>query len=82
MARLSLYLLGSPRVEIDGAPLKLQTRKAIALLVYLAVAGGSQRRDTLIDLLWPESDPDHARGDLRRTLSDLRTALAGDWLLD
>ena len=32
MSRLALYLLGSPRIERDGVPVKLGRRKAIALV--------------------------------------------------
>ena len=78
--RLSLYLLGPTRVEQDGRPLEVDTRKAIALLAYLATTGKGQPRAALISLLWPESDPYHASAGLRRTLSVLRSALAGDWL--
>ena len=80
MPRLSLYLLGPTRVEQDGRPLEVDTRKAIALLAYLVTTGKGQPRDALIALLWPESDPYHASAGLRRTLSVLRSALAGDWL--
>ncbi|HXV43129.1 MAG TPA: AAA family ATPase, partial [Anaerolineae bacterium] len=34
----------------------------------------------LATLLWPDYDQTHARGALRRTLSALNKALAGDWL--
>ncbi|MBE3560404.1 MAG: alpha/beta hydrolase, partial [Ktedonobacteraceae bacterium] len=37
-------------------------------------------RDTLAALLWPEYDQTHARATLRRTLSVLNKALAGQWL--
>ena len=39
MDDLKLWLLGQPRIELDGEPIKLQRRKALALLVYLAVTG-------------------------------------------
>ncbi len=80
MATLRLALLGPPRVERDGAPLEVDTRKAIALLAYLAVTGQRQSRDGLAALLWPDYDRAHARGALRRTLSALGTALGGGWL--
>ncbi|MGZ8370212.1 MAG: BTAD domain-containing putative transcriptional regulator, partial [Caulobacteraceae bacterium] len=35
-------------------------------------------RDALADLLWPDNDPEHARGALRRTLSTLRGGVGGD----
>ena len=37
MAELRIALLGPPRVELDGAPIEVDTRKAIALLAYLAM---------------------------------------------
>ena len=69
MAQASFYLLGSPRIELDGTRIDVDTRKAVALLAYLAVTGDSHRRDALAALLWPEHDQSHALGALRRTLS-------------
>jgi DNA-binding SARP family transcriptional activator/predicted negative regulator of RcsB-dependent stress response len=80
MSRLALYLLGPPRIEHDGVPIKVDTRKAIALLAYLAVTGESHRRASLINLLWPEYDGSRGRAALRRTLYALNKALAGGWL--
>ena len=77
---LSIALLGPPVIEVDGRPLAVDTRKATALLAYLAVEGRPMRRDTLASLLWPENDPERARSALRRTLSTLRTALGARWL--
>ena len=65
-------MLGSPRIELDGSAIEFDTRKAIALLAYLAVTGMAHRRDALAALLWPEADPKRARAALRRTLSSLR----------
>ena len=76
---LALHLLGPPRVEIDGEVIAFSRQKSLALLVYLAVTGEQQRRDSLAALLWPESAD--ARGALRRELSSVRAALGnGDWL--
>lgn len=80
MTALELSFFGSPRITVDGAPLTVDTRKAVALLARLALAG-PQRREVLADLLWPESDDAHARGSLRRTLSVLNRALGGRWLV-
>jgi len=77
---LALYLLGPPRVERDGVPVRLDRRKAVALVAYLAVTGQSHRRDSLINLLWPEYDSSRGRAALRRTLYTLRDALGSDWL--
>lgn len=80
MARLEIRLLGSPRVDCDGAPLRTDTRKAVALLAYLVVTGEAHRRDRLAALLWPEAAPDRARASLRRTLSVLCKGLGGRWV--
>jgi len=77
---LRLNLLGPPRIERDGEPIKVDTRKAVALLAYVAITGESHRRDSLVNLLWPEYDHTRGRAALRRTLCALRKALAGDWL--
>jgi DNA-binding SARP family transcriptional activator len=80
MPDLSLFMLGSPRLERDGQTVDLERHKALALLVYLAITGVPHRRDALAALLWPDLDQTRARAALRRTLSDLNIALAGDWL--
>jgi len=80
MSCLCLYLLGPPRIELDGRSVQVDTRKAIALLAYLAMTRERHRRDALVNLLWPESDQSHGRAALRRTLSALRKAIVGEWL--
>ena len=82
-ARISIQLLGPIRVEVAGAPLVVDTRKAIALLAYLAVTGRPASRESLAALLWPESDGADARAALRRTLSVLKGGLgAGALVID
>jgi DNA-binding SARP family transcriptional activator len=80
MPELSLFLLGLPCLERDGRAVEVERHKAMALLAYLAVTGMPHRRDTLAALLWPELDQTRARAALRRTLSTLNIALAGNWL--
>lgn len=72
---LRLHFLGPPRLERDGRAVDTDTRKAVALLAYLAITGEYQTRDTLAALLWPEIDDERARAALRRTLSSLRAAV-------
>jgi len=81
LTRLDLHLLGAPNIERDGTPITVDTRKAIALLTYLAVSNVRVTRDGLAALLWPDYDQVSARAALRRTLSTLRKAL-GDEALD
>lgn len=77
MSRLAVFLLGPPRVELDGAGVELQRHKVTALLAYLLVTDRPHRRDTLAAIFWPDDDQSHARAALRRTLSALNTALNG-----
>jgi len=72
---LRISFLGTPLVEFQGRPLDVDTRKATAMLAYLAVSGHPQSREVVAALLWPEYDIDRSRAALRRTLSTLRAAL-------
>ena len=60
---------------MDGVPIVVDTRKAVAILVVLAADQRPYARDELAALLWPDADDAAARGALRRTLSALRTAV-------
>jgi DNA-binding SARP family transcriptional activator len=73
-SRPRISLLGPPRVERSGEPVAFDTRKALAIVAYLALEG-RQARDRLATLLWPDADTERARGALRRTLSTLRAAI-------
>ncbi|MDQ4126586.1 MAG: AAA family ATPase [Actinomycetota bacterium] len=80
MPQTRILLLGAPRVEHDGAPVEVDTRKATALVAYLAVTRRRHTRDALAGLLWPEYNQTRARAALRRTLSALGNARAEGWL--
>lgn len=80
MSKLAIFLLGPPRIELDGTPIDVDRRKAIALVAYLAVTDQAHTRDALATLLWPEFDQSRARAALRRTLSVLNKALNNQWL--
>lgn len=73
MIRLKLF--GGPILERDGTVINIETRKAMALLTYLAVTGQSHSREFLACLFWPDYDETRARGNLRRTLWGLRKTL-------
>ena len=45
MSCLGLYLLGPPHIELDGEPIHLPRRKALAFLAYLAVTNRAHSRD-------------------------------------
>ncbi|HEX6219537.1 MAG TPA: AAA family ATPase [Acidimicrobiia bacterium] len=74
---LDIRLLGSPQVTVDGVAVDVDTRKAIAMLAYLAIETSAER-DTLAALFWADSPPDRARATLRRTLSALRGGVGED----
>lgn len=80
MKKLSLYLLGSPYIELDGAVVNLNRRKATALMAYLAVTGG-RTRESLAALFWPQLDQSRSRAALRRTLASLKKAIGPEHLL-
>src|SRR5918997_1668347 len=72
---LSIRLLGPPEATLWGRGLRFGTKKALALLCYLAAEGKKYPRGQLAELLWPRSDRRSARTDLRSTLSRLRKSL-------
>jgi DNA-binding SARP family transcriptional activator/tetratricopeptide (TPR) repeat protein len=75
MTGLKLYVLGSPRLELNDRPVEFERHKAFALLIYLAFSSQPLRRDTLATLFWPELDQTSARAALRRTLFSLSKCL-------
>src|SRR5262249_37129622 len=77
MGQLILTLLGGFRARLDsGAPVALPTRKAQALLAYLAVPlGTAHPRDKLASLLWGNTLETTARTSLRQTLYAIRKSL-------
>ena len=79
MERLKLYWLGAPRVELTGQIVKLETRKAAALLCFLSLTPGECHREVLATLFWPEGSQQKALANLRRTLSSLNASLPG-WI--
>ena len=79
--RARLDVLGGFRATMpDGASAGLSTRKAEALLAYLACrAGEPQSRDQLAALLWGDRGERQARHSLSQSLSSLRS-IFGDGL--
>ena len=75
---LRINLLGPPEASFKDRPLRFKTKKSFALLCYLATEGGRRSRSELAELLWPESDEQHARIALRSALVRLRKALGED----
>jgi predicted ATPase/DNA-binding SARP family transcriptional activator len=79
VSKLALFLLGQPRIERDGVAITTDTRKAVALIAYVAVTKQRHSRDTLAAFLWPEYDRVRAFANLRRTVWGLEKALSGDY---
>jgi predicted ATPase/DNA-binding SARP family transcriptional activator len=73
--RLALRLLGYPEAEMDGLPIRLARRKALALLAYLGLSPTGAGRDVLAALLWPGYDQEQATTYLRQALWELNKAL-------
>lgn len=82
MDRLRLSLLGSFALHAaDGRLLRLPTRKAEALLAYLALEGHRPlRRDHLATLLWSGAEPASALASLRQCLSLIGKACGPGWV--
>ena len=76
-----LYLFGHFRLERDGDPQALRTRKTESLLAYLILHPQAQAREYLAGLLWGEARDDAARSSLRQELAALRRVLGDDLLL-
>lgn len=51
MTEVRLYLLGTPRIEYQGSPIRIERRKALAMAAYLALAQQPQSRAVVADLL-------------------------------
>ena len=75
---MRIRLLGPVAITNDGRPVVIASKKARALLGYLALRQGTEiSRGVLTGLLWGERSESQARASLRQTLSQLRRALPG-----
>jgi DNA-binding SARP family transcriptional activator/TolB-like protein len=77
MTALEIALLGDLRLwSSDRRSIEIVSRKGVQLLAVLALPPGRKhRREVLQALLWPDSDPRHAQGNLRFVLHHLRRVL-------
>ena len=74
--RLSVSLVGRLGLRFNGRPIELRTRKAAAVLSYLALSEAKQEsRERLVGLLWSRSDEEKARASLRQVVRELRSVL-------
>jgi DNA-binding SARP family transcriptional activator len=78
---LQFRLLGQPQITLGGQPLnEFATRKAQALLIYLASTGYLHSREKLAGLFWPDMPDCQALKNLRTILPDLRQSV-GPYLI-
>jgi predicted ATPase/DNA-binding SARP family transcriptional activator len=75
---LQLMLLGPVRLERQGEPVRgFQSRKAVAVLGYLALRQAPAPRDHLVDLFWPDLSGPRGRANLSVVLHNLSSLLPG-----
>jgi adenylate cyclase len=80
MLRLSLHG-GFSLTDAGGTGIHLKSKKAKALLAYLALPPGKARsREEIMALLWSDRGEAQARGSLRQVLSGIRKELGADAL--
>jgi DNA-binding SARP family transcriptional activator len=74
--RLSISLVGRLVLRFEGRTVELRTRKAAAVLGYLALSEAKKEsRERLVGLLWSRSDEEKARASLRQVVRELRQVL-------
>lgn len=72
-----IQLLGILKAACRGQPLlRFETRQAAVLLARLALVPRAHPREELMELLWPDEDPDATRTRLRQVLTTLRRTLS------
>jgi predicted ATPase/DNA-binding SARP family transcriptional activator len=70
---LKIFSLGGLQIHLSGQPLlRLPSRKACAILVYLSAREDPQPREILADMLWENKSQTRAMSNLRVELTTLR----------
>lgn len=77
---LTISMLQTPSICLDGQPVVLPFKRADALLYYLAVKRTASRQE-LIALLWEADDEAKGLKNLRNALYTIKKTLGGDILL-
>jgi len=76
-SRIQINVLGRFEVRADDKPIPIRTKKAQALLAFLALNPDTPvPRSRIAEMLWEGSGTRHARHSLRQTLVGLRKTLA------
>ncbi len=67
-----LQLLGSVQMDRDGEPIQgFKSRKALALLCYLAAESQPVSRSYLVELFWPDQPESRGRNNLSQALHNI-----------
>ena len=81
MPGLQIFLFGAPQILLDNEPIVLRiSRRAQALLYFLALEKKTHSRSHIASLFWPDLSDQHARKNLRNIVPELR-ALLGDYFI-
>ena len=74
--RLTIAVIGGLALEVDGKPVRTQSRKAEVLLACMALsASGRMSRQKAAELLWSDSSEEAGRTSLRQAVMALKRAL-------
>lgn len=65
------FLLGAPRLKLDGQEIEIRLKRAAALLYYLLVQKQASREE-IVNLIWPREEPELGKRHLRDVLHRLR----------
>ena len=80
MSKLTVSLMGRPRILLDGAPVSLPFKQAEALLYYLLMEG-SVSRAKIADIIWGDrGDEKKVKSSMRNAIYVLRKAFGHDFL--
>jgi DNA-binding SARP family transcriptional activator len=73
---MTVQMLGAFGITIQDSPIKLHTTRGLSLLKYL-LFHHKQRipREVLMDIFWPDAEPETARNNLNVAMHGLRRAL-------
>jgi DNA-binding SARP family transcriptional activator len=74
---LSVTLLGRFEIRRGGALVELPPGRPARAVRAVAAAGGQLHAEQLIEILWPDTEPEAGRNRLRNLLSRLRAAAGG-----
>jgi WD40 repeat protein/DNA-binding SARP family transcriptional activator len=82
MNTLILKLLGTPEISLNGYSItNLISRKAQALLIYVAVTGKQHSREMLAELFWQNMPSKQSMKNLRTVLPNLRQVVGSHLII-